>query len=132
MHSSSEVYLSLSPCTASSRTVEPGASRCGGDERTDTARRSRTRVGLLRERWAQVKDGHGQVVLLTGDAGIGKSRLVHMLKEHVANEPHVRWECRSTNFQNTALFPLIELFQRLLRFEAHETPDEKVGKLEHA
>src|SRR5262249_32809498 len=49
-------------------------------------------VALLLERWAQVKDGHGHVVLLTGDPGIGKSRLVQMLKEHVANEPHVRWE----------------------------------------
>jgi len=72
-------------------------------------------VGLLLERWAQVKDRQGHVVLLTGDAGIGKSRLVQMLKEHVANEPHVRWECRSAEYaQNTALFPLTDLFQRLL------------------
>src|SRR5262245_20705131 len=41
-------------------------------------------VTLLRERWAQVKAGHGQVILLTGDAGLGKSRLVQTLKDHVA------------------------------------------------
>src|SRR5262249_43178012 len=77
-------------------------------------------VGLLLERWNQVKDGHGHVVLLTGDAGIGKSRLVQMLKEHVTSEPHTRWECRSAEYyQNTALFPLVDLFQRILRFEAH-------------
>src|SRR5262249_12995944 len=83
--------------------------------------------------WAQVKAGHGHVVLLTGDAGIGKSRLVQTLKDHVGNEPHMRWECRSAEYaQNTALFLLVDLFQRLMRFEAQETPDAKLEKLEHA
>src|SRR6266705_2322252 len=90
-------------------------------------------VGLLVERWEQVKAGQGHVVLLTGDAGIGKSRLVQMLKDHVANEPHTRWECRSTEYaQNTALFPLTDLFQRLLQFHPEDTPDEKLGRLEAA
>ena len=44
-------------------------------------------VALLRQRWAQVKDGSGQVVLLNGVADIGKSSLVQVLKEHVATEP---------------------------------------------
>src|SRR5207247_5977767 len=81
-------------------------------------------VTLLLERWEQVKAGHGQVVLLSGDAGIGKSRLVQTLKDHVADEPHRRWECRSLSyFENTALFPLTDLFQRLLQFETGDTPD---------
>jgi len=48
-------------------------------------------VGLLLERWKQAKAGHGQVILLTGEAGIGKSRLVQVLKDCIANEPHIRW-----------------------------------------
>jgi class 3 adenylate cyclase len=88
-------------------------------------------VTLLLERWAQVKAGQGQVILLTGDAGIGKSRLVQMLKDYVVDEPHMRWECRSAEYyQNTALFPLVDLFQRLWQFEAYETPDAKLAKLE--
>jgi class 3 adenylate cyclase len=89
-------------------------------------------VTLLLELWEQAKSRHGHVVLLSGEAGIGKSRLVHMLKEHIADESHTRWECRSSEYsQNTALFPVTELFQRLLQFETGDTPDEKVGKLEH-
>jgi predicted ATPase len=54
-----------------------------------------------------------------------------MLKEHVAQEPHVRWECRSSEYyQNTALFPITDLFQRLLQFQVEETSNEKLGKLE--
>jgi hypothetical protein len=86
-------------------------------------------VTLLLGRWAQVKDGHGQVVLLTGEGGIGKSRLAQVLKDAVDNEPHTRWECRSAEYaQNTALFPLTDLFQRLLQFQAEDTPGREVEK----
>jgi class 3 adenylate cyclase/tetratricopeptide (TPR) repeat protein len=90
-------------------------------------------VTLLLERWEQAKAGHGQVVLLTGDAGIGKSRLIQILKDQVVNQPYVCWECRSLPYyQNTALYPLTDLLQRILQWQQDETPDEKFGKLEQA
>src|SRR5262249_47558808 len=102
-----EVYQVLAESTARSRLDAVGSTGLtplvGGEQE----------VGLLRERWAEVKDGLGQVVLLSGEAGIGKSRLVQVLKEHVASEPQV-WltpcQC-SPYYQNTALFPLIDLLE---------------------
>src|SRR5262249_26783280 len=90
-------------------------------------------VTLLQERWEQVKAGQGHVVLLSGEGGIGKSRLVQVLKDHVANEPHVRWECRSLPYyQNTALFPLVDLFQRLLQWQPEASAETRLEKLQQA
>jgi class 3 adenylate cyclase/predicted ATPase len=87
-------------------------------------------VALLRERWAQARDGLGQIVLLSGEAGIGKSRLVMALKQHVAGEPHTAWECRcSPYFQDSALYPLIDLSQRALQFGRDEAPEAKLQKI---
>jgi len=80
-----------------------------------------------------VKEGLGQVIFVSGEAGIGKSRLVQVLKDHVASEPHTRWECRGSPYhQNTAFYPLIDLWQRALHFHRDEAPAEQVTKLEHA
>jgi len=90
-------------------------------------------IGVLLERWAQVKDGLGQVVLLSGEAGIGKSRLVQVLTEQVAAEPRA-WltPCQCSPYhQHTALYPLIDLLEQVaLRFDREESPQQKVGKLE--
>ena len=114
-----EVYRVLYESTARSRLGAAGSAGL-----TPLVGREQE-VALLRERWAQVKDGIGQVVLLSGEAGIGKSRLVQVLTEHVAAEPQA-WltpcQC-SPYYQNTALYPMIELLERVaLRFEREESP----------
>lgn len=88
-------------------------------------------IGLLLERWEQTKDGQGQVVLLSGEAGIGKSRLVAALKDYVSDDPHIRWECRSSPyFTNSALYPVIDLMQQTLRWQQDERPETKLERLE--
>jgi class 3 adenylate cyclase/predicted ATPase len=90
-------------------------------------------ITFLRERWEHVKEGQGHVVLLSGEAGIGKSRLVHVLREHIASTPNVRWEWRSSPYhQYTALYPISDFFQRTLSWQPEDTPDEKLAKLEQA
>jgi len=72
-------------------------------------------VLLLQRRWEQASAGLGQVVLLSGEAGIGKSRLVQVLQEHIAAAPHTRiaW-CGSPYHQQSALHPVIDQLQYLL------------------
>ena len=88
---------------------------------------------LLVERWEQAKTGQGQVVLLSGEAGIGKSRLVQALKDYVAEGRHAQLACRSLPYyQNTALYPMIELVERGAGFHRDDPPWVKLDKLEHA
>src|SRR5215470_6577109 len=122
-----EVYQVLYESTARSRLEMAGSTGL-----TPLVGREQE-VGLLRERWAQVKDGFGQVVLLSGEAGIGKSRLVQVLKEQVATEPQV-WltSCQCLPYyQHSAFYPMIDLLERVtLRFEREESPQQKLRKLE--
>src|SRR5215471_3259502 len=88
-------------------------------------------VALLGERWTRVKAGMGQVVVLEGEAGIGKSRLVQVLKEHVASEAHTRLECRGSPYhQHTAWYPVTELMHRLLQWQPGTAPNEALQQLE--
>jgi len=88
-------------------------------------------VSLLLERWQHVKDSMGQIVLLSGEGGIGKSRLLEVLRERLADEPHTWLECRCSAYhQSSALFSVIELLERVLQFHRDDSAEEKVAKLE--
>jgi predicted ATPase/class 3 adenylate cyclase len=90
-------------------------------------------VGLLRRRWEQSKEGRGQVFLLSGEAGIGKSSLVDTLRAQVAREGLLRLAYRCSPYHtNSALYPVIGHLERLLRLERHDAPEAKLAKLEQA
>jgi predicted ATPase/class 3 adenylate cyclase len=88
-------------------------------------------IGLLRRRWAQSQEGLGQVVLITGEAGIGKSSLVQVIRAQVAQEglPRITLRC-SPYHTHSALYPLITHLHHLLQVEREEAPDVKLAKLE--
>ncbi len=88
-------------------------------------------LGLLQQRWAQAKQGAGQVVLLSGEPGIGKSRLVQELKEQLVHDGARRVEFHCSPYhQNSALYPVIDHLQRLLQFTREDTPAAKLEKLQ--
>ena len=88
-------------------------------------------IGLMLRRWEQVKSGEGQVVLLGGEAGIGKSRSVQAICERVADDAHtlMRFQC-SPYHTNTAFYPITEQFALAAGFDREDTAEQKLDKLE--
>ena len=88
-------------------------------------------LALLLERWEHVTEGLGQVVVLTGEPGIGKSRLLAELRKRAADTPHGRLEARcSPYYRHTPLYPVVELLQGVAQWAREDGADDRLGKLE--
>src|SRR4051812_1043582 len=88
-------------------------------------------VDLLLRRWSQAQDGEGQVVLLCGEPGIGKSRVLNALRERLEGQGvlALRFQC-SPYHVNSAFWPIIDNFERALKFARDEPAEAKLDKLE--
>jgi len=88
-------------------------------------------IELLLRRWARVNDGDGQVVLISGEPGIGKSRVIAELEGRLHSEPHtrLRYFC-SPYHQDSALYPFIDQLGRAAGFARDDTPAARLEKLE--
>jgi predicted ATPase len=88
-------------------------------------------IDVLMRRWARAKAGDGQVMLISGEPGIGKSRIAAELLQRIRTEPHLRLRCDCSPYrQDSPLFPVIDQIGRAAGFARDDPPETKLEKLE--
>ncbi len=86
---------------------------------------------FLLDRWVAVEEGEGQVALISGDAGVGKTRMINALRDRLSERPHSWLECTATEIAaKTAFHPLVELIQEGLGLEEKDTSETRLRRLE--
>ena len=88
-------------------------------------------LALLMERWRQAREGEGQGVMLVGEAGIGKSRILRALLDGLKDEPHTRLQYQCSPYHaDSAFWPVTQQFAHAAAFEPGETPERRLDRLE--
>jgi class 3 adenylate cyclase/ABC-type lipoprotein export system ATPase subunit len=86
---------------------------------------------LLLNRWERSREGEGQVVMIVGEAGIGKSRLLHHFRERIATDAHTWLECAAAAlFQNTPFYAIVDMLQQTFHFHAMQNIEHRLAALE--
>lgn len=88
-------------------------------------------VAILIKRWAQAVQGESHLVMLSGEAGIGKSRVLRTFREKITDQPHSRALYHGSAYhQNSAFYPVIDQLERALRFESIDSVELRLEKLQ--